>query len=92
MFRVLRAGGRLLLAFHIGEGSIHVDEFLGRSVSLDFIFFDPQSVTNELMQIGFERVEAFEREPYPEVEYPSRRAYLFASKPECGEEQLAPIS
>jgi hypothetical protein len=29
-------------------------------------------------------VEVIERDPYPDVEYPSRRAYVFASKPERG--------
>jgi SAM-dependent methyltransferase len=82
MHRVLRPGGRLLIAFHAGESSIHVDEFLGRSVALDFVFFSPQAVTAELVRAGFVEVEAIERDPYPEVEYPSRRAYLFARKPE----------
>jgi SAM-dependent methyltransferase len=82
MHRVLQPGGRLLLAFHIGEGSIHIEEFLGHSVSLDFVFFSPQVVIGELVQAGFVAIESIERDPYPEVEYPSRRAYLFAHKPE----------
>jgi SAM-dependent methyltransferase len=84
MYRVLRPGGRLLLAFHIGEGSVHVEEFLGRPVALDFAFFTPAAVTGELARAGFAAVEVVERDPYPEVEYPSRRAYLFARKPEGG--------
>jgi ubiquinone/menaquinone biosynthesis C-methylase UbiE len=83
MHRVLQPGGRLLLAFHIGEGSVHVDEFLGHSVSMDFHFFKPQAVRDELLRAGFGTVEVIERDPYPDVEYPSRRAYLFAHKPEC---------
>ncbi|HEV3437293.1 MAG TPA: methyltransferase domain-containing protein [Gemmata sp.] len=90
MHRVLRPGGRLLLAFHIGKGSIHVDEFLGRSVSLDFVFFNPQDVADELVQAGFVAVETIERDPYPEVEYQSRRAYLFARKPERHGEAIGP--
>jgi SAM-dependent methyltransferase len=90
MHRVLRPGGRLLLAFHLGAGSIHVDEFLGRSVALDFVFFPPQVVTGELVRAGFVAVEVIEREPYPDVEYPSRRAYLFARKPEYDGETAGP--
>jgi SAM-dependent methyltransferase len=90
MQRVLQPGGRLLLAFHIGVGSIHVEEFLGRSVSLDFVFFDPRVVTDELVRAGFVGVEAIERAPYPDVEYPSRRAYLFARKPEDNEAAPSP--
>lgn len=84
MHRVLRPGGRLLLAFHIGEGLVHVAEFLGRPVALDFALFTPQQVTDELIRAGFADVEVIERDPYPDVEYPSRRAYLFARKPENG--------
>jgi SAM-dependent methyltransferase len=90
MHRVLQAGGRLLLAFHIGEGSIHVEEFLGRSVELDFVFFTPQGVAGELVRAGFVAVEVIERDPYPEVEYPSRRAYVSARKPECNGEAPGP--
>jgi SAM-dependent methyltransferase len=82
IYRVLQPGGRLLLSFHIGEGSKHVDEFLGHAVSMDFIFFKPHDVTDALVQAGFVSVEVIERDPYPEVEYPSRRAYVFAWKGE----------
>ncbi len=82
MHRVLQPGGRLLLAFHIGDEVKHVEEFLGRPVSLDFVFFNPQAVTRELTDVGFVDVEVIERDPYPDVEYPSRRAYLFARKAE----------
>jgi SAM-dependent methyltransferase len=86
MRRILRPGGRLLLAFHVGEGSIHVDEFLGHAVALDFVLLTPQAVTGELARLGFVAVEVIERDPYPEVEHPSRRAYLLARKAECSEE------
>jgi SAM-dependent methyltransferase len=85
MHRVLRPGGRLLIAFHVGDGSIHVEGFLGSSVALDFMLFAPQDVAGELVRAGFVAVEVIERDPYPEVEYPSRRAYLFARKPEPAE-------
>jgi SAM-dependent methyltransferase len=85
MYRVLRPGGRLLLAFHVGEGAIHVEEFLGRPIGLDFIFFPVKRVADELARVGFDHVEVFEREPYPDMEYQSRRAYMFAQKPKCEE-------
>ena len=81
MHRVLRPGGRALLAFHIGRGVVHVDEFLGRAVALDFTFFEPAAVAAELERSGFGAVEVIEREPYPEGEHPTRRAYLFARGP-----------
>jgi ubiquinone/menaquinone biosynthesis C-methylase UbiE len=81
MYRVLRAGGRVLLTFHVGEDVIHVEGFLGRAVAMDFMFFTVQRITEELARAGFVVVEAIERDPYPDVEYPSRRAYVFACKP-----------
>lgn len=79
--RVLSAGGILLLTFHIGREIIHRDEFLGEEVSLDFIFFETEEMKDHLKAAGFELQEVIERDPYPEAEYPSRRAYIFARKP-----------
>jgi ubiquinone/menaquinone biosynthesis C-methylase UbiE len=78
--RVLRPGGLLLLSFHVGDQRVHVDQFLGRPVSLTFVFFPVEQVTAALQQAGFTAIEVIERDPYPDVEYPSRRAYAFASR------------
>jgi SAM-dependent methyltransferase len=80
MNRVLVDGGRLLIAFHAGTRLLHVDELLGKPVSLDFEFFDPIDVAAELAIANFAEIEVKEREPYPGVEFPSRRAYLMARK------------
>jgi SAM-dependent methyltransferase len=79
--RVLRPNGVLLLTFHIGQEIIHRDEWWGKEVSLDFIFFETEEMKSFLRTAGFELEEAIERDPYLEVEYPSRRAYIFARKP-----------
>ncbi len=82
MERVLRPGGTLLLSFHIGEEVSHVEDLWGCAVSLDFYFLQPADVTVYLRAAGFEIEDIIEREPYaPEVEYQSRRAYIFARKP-----------
>jgi SAM-dependent methyltransferase len=85
MYRVVRPEGRLLLAFHAGEGEVHVKEFLGHPVTLDFAYFRPAAIADELAEAGFVKVEVIERDPYPDVEYSSRRAYVFASKRKAGE-------
>ncbi|MGB7923039.1 MAG: class I SAM-dependent methyltransferase [Pyrinomonadaceae bacterium] len=79
--RVLRPEGLLLLTFHIGQQTVHRDEFLGKEVSLDFHFFETEEIKGYLKTAGFELEEAIERDPYPDVEYQSRRAYIFAKKP-----------
>jgi SAM-dependent methyltransferase len=79
--RVLIPGGILLLAFHIGQEVKHLDQWWGKEVSLDFIFFETEEMKEQLKTVGFELQEVIEREPYSEVEYQSRRAYIFARKP-----------
>jgi SAM-dependent methyltransferase/ribosomal protein S18 acetylase RimI-like enzyme len=80
MKRVLRPGGQLLLSFHIGNNVLHLDELLGVRVSLDFTFFQSDEMKHYLREAGLLVAEAVERAPYPNVEYPSRRAYIFAEK------------
>ncbi len=79
--RVLRSGGTLLLTFHIGQETRHLDEFLGKKVNLDFYFFETGEMKRNLETAGFEIEEATQREPIPKVEVQTRRAYVFARKP-----------
>lgn len=79
--RVLMPGGWLLLSFHRGTDTVHVDEMLGKPVSLDATFFERDEMRGYLEAAGFHIDEVIERDPYPEVEYPSQRVYIFASKP-----------
>jgi ubiquinone/menaquinone biosynthesis C-methylase UbiE len=79
--RVLKSGGLLLLAFHAGNEILHEDELWGQKISMDFLLFQPPDIKLDLEAVGFTIEEVVEREPYPEVEYPSRRAYIFARKP-----------
>jgi SAM-dependent methyltransferase len=81
MERVLRPGGLLLLAFHAGDEVLHEDELWGQKISMDFLFFQPSEIKLDLQTAGFAIEEIVERDPYPDVEYQSRRAYIFARKP-----------
>jgi SAM-dependent methyltransferase len=80
--RVLRPGGTLLLAFHLGEEVVHLEEWWNQPVSLDFAFFGLDEMEGYLQTAGFEIEELIERPPYPDVEHQSRRGYIFATKPE----------
>lgn len=79
--RVLRPGGVLLLAFHIGDEILREDELWGHPISMDFFLLQPRSIQKQLEAAGLVIDEIIEREPYaPDVEYQSRRAYIFARK------------
>jgi len=78
----LRPGGLMLVAFHKGDYVHHADELLDVPVSLDFTFFDPKEMEIHLRAGGYLIDDALEREPYPDVEFPSHRVYIVARKPE----------
>lgn len=78
LHRVLKPNGWLLLSFHEGNETRHLEEFLERRVTLDFTFFTAGGVKAALVNAGFDATEVLLRDPYAQVEYPSRRAYVFA--------------
>jgi ubiquinone/menaquinone biosynthesis C-methylase UbiE len=81
MERVLQPGGLLLLAFHTGDQVLHEDELWGQPISMDFFLFQPLTIRQCVEAAGLAIEQIVEREPYaPEVEYQSRRAYIFARK------------
>lgn len=79
--RLLQPGGVLLLAFHVGDETLHLDDWWEQKVNVDFFFFQPHEMAGQLEAAGFEIEQIIEREPYPEVEHQSRRAYIFARRP-----------
>lgn len=82
MMRVLIPGGRLLVSFHIGEDNSEPEDMWNYGTALDFTFFRVVTVADSMRAAGFEVEEIVERGPYaPEIEYQSRRAYIFAQKP-----------
>ena len=81
MQRVLKPGGFLFLAFHLGDEVLHEEDCWGHQVSLDLVLFRRKEVERYLMEAAFAVEDSLERDPYPpEVEYQSRRAYILARK------------
>jgi hypothetical protein len=74
-----------LLSYHLGEDVAQVeDDIWGCGVSLEFTFFRAATVLRYMREAGFKIEEVIERDPYaPDVEYQSRRAYIFALKPQA---------
>ena len=80
MCRALEPDGLALIAFHVGDEIVRPDELWGVPVTMDFFLQPPAGICHALEAAGFAVEEVAEREPYPDVEYPSRRAYIFARK------------
>ncbi len=81
MARILKPGGSLLIAFHVGDEVVRVDELWGQPITMNFFFFKTAEIRKALEMAGLAVNEVIERAPYPEIEYQSRRAYIFAQKP-----------
>jgi SAM-dependent methyltransferase len=87
--RALRPCAPLLVAFHVGEETRHMDEWWGLPVNIDFIFFGVEEMSGWLREAGFLVEAVTEREPYPDVEAQTRRAYVLATKPAGAPASLA---
>jgi SAM-dependent methyltransferase len=79
---LLRPGALLFIAFHIGNETLHLDEWWERAVDLDFIYFEIDEMKRYLTEAGYELDWVIERSPYLGVEHPTRRAYVLARKPD----------
>ena len=80
MCRTLRPGGHLLLGFHIGQEVVHTDELWGIPVDFDATFFDLNQLGGKLKSLRFKICEMVQRNPLPEVEYQSKRGYIWAQR------------
>src|SRR5215475_9505659 len=65
MKRVLKPGGLLLLACHIGDETLHPNELWGQSITMDFFLFQPSDIQHYLQAAGLAIEKVLEREPYP---------------------------
>ena len=78
--RVLCPGGLVLLSFHLGQEIVHLGEWWGKPVDIDFHFYERATIERQLEAAGFTIEARIERRPYIAVEHPSQRAYLLARK------------
>jgi SAM-dependent methyltransferase len=76
--RVLASRGLLLLAVHAGEEVRHSQEWFGAPVDVSFRFFDPGWLSAELERAGFTVEALTRRQPYPDAEVATERAYFLA--------------
>lgn len=82
LHRVLRPGGHALLAFQVGDDTLHLDEAFGHEVSLHFHRLQPDAVVALLDDAGFDLTARLVRAPYsasPAAQIP--QGFLIARKP-----------
>jgi SAM-dependent methyltransferase len=75
--RVLGPDAPALLAFHVGRHVLHLDEWWGVEVALDFHFHTPETVGRRLAEAGLTVEWDLRRQPGP-GEVQTERAYLLS--------------
>lgn len=78
--RVLKTGGDFLFSFHVGDEVVHFDKAHDKEVDVDLFFFKTDDIITLLDGAGFKIIDAIERRPHADVEYQSRRGYIWAKK------------
>lgn len=78
--RVLRPGGRLLLALGAGPALRHRDEWLGVEVDLDLVDHDPAHVRRVVADAGLRDVEWYLRGPRTEAGETTDRLFVLATR------------
>jgi SAM-dependent methyltransferase len=78
--RVLKKGAHFLFSFHVGEETVHFDNANGIDIDIDLHFLQTDRILKLLGDNNFSIIDTVERLPYPEVEYPTKRAYVWVKK------------
>lgn len=77
--RVLRPGGRILIAFQIGDERVHLDHAYGHELSLDAYRLSPDLVAEQLNVAGLAVTARLTREPTGRER--QQQAFLVGHKP-----------
>ncbi|SHF34240.1 class I SAM-dependent methyltransferase [Pedobacter caeni] len=78
--RVMKAGGDFLFSFHAGDEIVHFDKAHDKEIDIDLYFFKTDDIIKLLYETGFNIVDAIERPAREDMNYPTRRAYIWAEK------------
>ncbi|WP_446211309.1 class I SAM-dependent methyltransferase [Micromonospora sp. IBSANI012] len=80
MRRVLRPGGFLLVAFHVGAEVQRLTDWWGHEVDVDFHYHEVETVAGALRGAGFTEEARLERAHHPQ-EGETQRCYLLVRRP-----------
>jgi hypothetical protein len=62
----------------VGKDIIHFDNANGIDIDIDLHFFETDRILKILHDNGFSIIDAIERLHYPDVEYATKRGYVWA--------------
>lgn len=79
--RTLAPGGRLALALHVGDELRHQSSWWGHDVDLTFVWHDARVVRDAVTAAGLVIDEWYVRGPLADVEAPTERLYVLATRP-----------
>jgi ubiquinone/menaquinone biosynthesis C-methylase UbiE len=76
--RVLKKDAHFLFSFHVGDDMVHFDEANDIDVDIDLYLLKTNRILELLGDNKFKIIDAMERLPYQDVEYATKRAYVWA--------------
>lgn len=68
--RVLAPGGKILLAFQVGEGKRFIEDAYGSGLTMDAYLREPSAMADLLEDLGFTITQTFKRDPRSGEPYP----------------------
>jgi SAM-dependent methyltransferase len=72
--RALQNDAQFLFSFHVGKDTVHFDKADDVDVDIDLYFRETSEIVELLQRNGFKIIDAIERQPYPDVEWATKRA------------------
>jgi ubiquinone/menaquinone biosynthesis C-methylase UbiE len=78
--RVLKKDAHFLFSFHVGDETVHFDNANGIDIDIDLHFLQTSRILKLLNDSKFRIIDTVERLPYPDVEYATKRAYVWVAK------------
>ena len=69
---------QFLFSFHVGQETVRFDQANDIDVDIDLLQTD--QILELLRKNNFNIIDTIERLPYPDVEYQTKRAYVWAEK------------
>lgn len=78
--RVLKKEGQFLFSFHVGNETVYFDKAGDVDVDINLYLFSTEQIIELLHETGFRLIDALERHSYEDIEWATKRAYIWTEK------------